>query len=269
MDFNQQELINILLSVSDTNDKVNEYLNNYTIKNITEHKKEMDNTHIFTKIIDTNVNKSIITEELNKLNNSNLDEVANNLRKLSLKNLSDIDDLIDQIVNKIIKETTQNKFLFGSLCFELQTLLFVLKDNKYIFKNLLLDRVKKQYTEIMNFTDEDFSEDYGKRIITVIAVLYNSKIINDNVFNEIINDHKNLITYNEKMTKENFETVEKALNQLCFLLTIFKDSTEILVLTDNINKYLEKQLTIYNEKKCISKKVRIICENTISYFETK
>jgi len=42
-----------------------------------------------------------------------------------------------------------------------------------------------------------------------------------------------------------------------------------LVLTDNINKYLEKQLTIYNEKKCISKKVRIICENTISYFETK
>lgn len=267
MSYVQTELIDLLLSVKDENDKINHYLNSYSIKEINEQKKEMENAQIFTKIIDTNANKAIIIEELNKLNVSNLIEVANNLKKLSLKTSTEVDDFMNQIINKIIKETEQNKILVGSLCFELQTLCFIIKDNKYIFKNLLLDRIKRQYVDIMNFKSDNYNEDHGKRIMSVISVLYQSKIISDNVFIEIINDYKNQITFNETMSETNFSIVEKAMNQLCHFLTLLKFTPELLIITDNIDTYLEQQLKIYNDKKCISKKVRFICENTIEHIK--
>ena len=80
----------------------------------------------------------------------------------------------------------------------------------------------------------------------------------------IIKDFKNTIEYREDGTEEDFEKVEKCLQQLSCLISCVVLNEDSKVIYDNLDVFLEEQMIIYEEKKCISKKIRLVCKNTIS-----
>ena len=70
-------------------------------------------------------------------------------------------------------------------------------------------------------------------------------------------------TSTEHITQEQYDKVEKAIQQLSCLVSCITLNEESKKLYGNLDEYLEKEITIYEEKKCISKRIRIICKNII------
>ena len=77
------------------------------------------------------------------------------------------------------------------------------------------------------------------------------------------------IVYSEEGNQEYFEKVEKSLQQICCLLSCLIINNDIREKFDNIDNYLEEQMGIYEDKKCISKKIRLVCKNIISEYRSK
>ena len=63
--------------------------------------------------------------------------------------------------------------------------------------------------------------------------------------------------------EEDFIIVDKSIHQLsCLISTIIKTDDTKNIFGD-LDIFLEKEMKIYEEKKCISKKIRLVCKNCI------
>ena len=69
--------------------------------------KKNKNNGVLKKSIEDNVNKSVIMEALNTLNNNNFDNSVNNIKNLTFNNIEDFKELIVLVFNKL-KSTAFN-----------------------------------------------------------------------------------------------------------------------------------------------------------------
>ena len=98
------------------------------------------------------------------------------------------------------------------------------------------------------------------------------KLIEKKILVSIINDLENIIKYKENEEQEYFSKVEKAIQQFTCLVSVIlphnsyinNENNENNDIFKNILEFLEKNIIFYEDKKCISKKIRIVCKNCIS-----
>ena len=264
--YNYNELINKIDNISEHNADVEKFLKNFSFNNIINQNLAKGNsTYVFKNIINEDTTKSKIIQYLNKLHQQNLSKIIVLIREIVFQTQDELNDLVFQCIQKIKRDNDQIRPLVAALCWELLSTYFISSDgDKIYFRKLLLSEVKKEYTSSINFDNDEWTKDKAEKSMILIGTLFNSKIIDFKIMSSIIADFKKIIEYKENGSQNDYEKVEKALQQLSCLISCIVLNEESIKMYDNIDKFLENQMIIYEEKKCISKKIRLVCKNTIS-----
>ena len=262
--------INDLIAVAEKEKSVSEeVLNFYREFNfetiIKDNLAKTNSLYTFKNLIKEDTTKSKITQALNKLHQQNMNKILASIREINFKNMDELNELVNQCINKIKKESEQIKPIIAALCFELSSTYFTSAEGEKIyFRKLLLTAVREDYRESLCYSNDTWSKEKSEKSMILIGTLYNSKIIDDKVMGSIFKDLKNIIMYKENQEKTYYDNVEKAIQNLSFLVSIINVQEENSNIYEGLDKFLEKELDNYErEKHCISKKVRIICKNII------
>ena len=263
--YNYNDLIEKLDELNDKNEETEKFLKSFSFSEITNQNAAKGNsTHVFNKIIREDTTKAKIIGYLNKLSQHNLNKIVGSIREIVFQTTDELNELVYQCILKIKKESELIRPLVAAICWEFLTLYFITSDNdKIYFRKLLLSEVKKEYLMATTFNSEEWTKDRADKVMILISTLYNGKIIEDKVMQSIINDFKKSIEYKENESQEYYEKVEKtiqSLNCLISSLVLNDDSRKML---NGLDKFLTEQMLIYEDKKCISKKIRLVCKNTI------
>jgi hypothetical protein len=263
--YKPEELIECLNTVKSENEEVKKFFSSFSFNNILNQNIDKENSaYIFKNFIKEDTTKSKIISALNKLNQTNLTKVILMIREITFQSEDELLELVNQCIQKIKRDSEIIKPLVATLCWELLSTYFLTSTGEKIyFRKLLLTAVKNDYLENTNFESENWSKEKGEKTMVLIGTLFNNKIVEEKVMASIINDFKNKITYNENAVEEEFAIVDKSIHLLsCLVSTIIK-TEETKTVFGNLDTFLEKQMTIYEEKKCISKKIRLVCKNCI------
>ena len=264
--YKYKDLYDKLETINYKNNEVENFFKNFMFQEITNQNIAKDNsTHVFNKIIKEDTTKAKIIGYLNKLSQYNLSKIVNSIREIVFQTNEELNELVYQCIQKIKRENELIRPLVAALCWEFLSLYFITSNNEKIyFRKLLLSEVKKEYIKSISFESNDWTKDKADKIMILISTLYNGKIIEDKIMSSIIIDLKKNITYTENESQEYYDSVEKSIQLLsCLVLSIVLNN-ESKAMLDNLEDFLQKQLILYEEdKKCISKKIRLVCKNLI------
>ena len=263
--YNYNELVNKLDSLNEPNKEVEKFFKNFSFVEITnQHAEKGNSTHVFNKIIKEDTIKAKIIGYLNKLSQHNLNKIVSSIREIIFQTTDELNELVHQCILKIKRENELIRPLVAALCWEFLTLYFITSDNdKIYFRKILLSEVKKEYLSSTSYDLDEWSKDKADKVMILIGTLYNGKIIEEKVMSSIINDFKKSITYKENGSQEDYEKVEKSIQSLSCLIASIVLNDDSKKMLNNIDVFLTEQMLIYEDKKCISKKVRLVCKNTI------
>ena len=271
--YDNDKLIEKLNEDKTINSDILSFFKNFSFNNIVNQNLAKGNSaYVFKNAIKEDTTKSKITQSLNKLHSQNLSKIVSSIREIIFQNHDELNELVSQCILKIKKDNEQIRPVIAALCHELQSTYFLTADGEKIyFRRLLLTAVKNDYIESLKYDDDNWSKEKGERSMILVGSLFNIKIIEKKIMISIINDLKKLIEYKEDQSQEFYEYVEKAMQQLSCLISVIVPQNSQINNPDNINEifieiveFLEKYIIIYEEKKCISKKIRIVCKNSIS-----
>ena len=263
--YNPIELNEKLDSITLTNYEVLNFFKNFTFEQISNQQIDKGNTStVFNKIIKEDTTKAKIIGYLNKLNQHNFTKILNSIREIVFQTTDELNELVYQCIQKIKRDNDLIRPLVAALCKELLSLYFpTADDNKIYFRKLLLTEVKKEYVSSISFNSNEWTKDKADKVMILIGVLYNGKIIEDNIMVSIINDLKKNIEYKENKTQEYYENVEKSIQLLSYLVSSVVTNDDSKNLFEGLDHFLQKQIDIYEETKCIQKKIRFVCKNII------
>lgn len=263
--YNPTELFEKINSSTKPNDEVVEFFKNFSFEDVTNQQVAKGNTsHVFNKIIKEDTTKARIIGYLNKLNQHNLAKVVSSIREIVFQTTDELNELVFQCIQKIKRDNDLIRPLVAALCKEFLALYFVTSDNdKIYFRKLLLSEVKKEYISSISFDSNEWTKEKADRIMILISTLFNEKIIEDKIMLSIIGDLKKNITYKPNETQEYYEHVEKSIQLLYCLVSSIALNPESKVIFDGMVNFLQEQVEIYEEIKCIQKKTRLICKNII------
>ncbi len=263
--YNYNELVDKLDSSSENNSDVFNFIKNFSFAEVTnQHAAKGNSTHVFNKIIKEDTIKAKIIGYLNKLSQHNLNKIVNSIREIVFQTTDELNELVYQCILKIKRENELIRPLVAALCWEFLTLYFITSDNdKIYFRKLLLSEVKKEYMLSTLYDSDDWTKDKADKIMILIGTLYNGKIIEDKIMSSIISDFKKTIYYKENGLQEDYEKVEKSIQSLSCLVSSIVLNDDSKKMFGNLDLFLIEQMAIYEEKKCISKKIRLKCKNII------
>ena len=253
--YKPEELIVCLNTVTDENEEVNNFFSTFTFSNILNQNMDKGNSaYVFKNAMKEDTTKSKIVSALNKLHQQNLTKIISMIREITFQTEDELNELVNQCIQKIKRDSDQIRPLVAALCWELLSTYFLTASGEKIyFRKLLLTAVKNDYIENTKFSDENWTKERGEKSMILIGTLFNSKIT----------DFKNKIIYNDDGVEEDFIIVDKSIHQLsCLISTIIKTDDTKNIFGD-LDIFLEKEMKIYEEKKCISKKIRLVCKNCI------
>ena len=263
--YKPEELIVCLNTVTDENEEVNNFFSTFTFSNILNQIMDKGNSaYVFKNAMKEDTTKSKIVSALNKLHQQNLTKIISMIREITFQTEDELNELVNQCIQKIKRDSDQIRPLVAALCWELLSTYFLTASGEKIyFRKLLLTAVKNDYIENTKFSDENWTKERGEKSMILIGTLFNSKIVEEKVMTSIITDFKNKIIYNDDGVEEDFIIVDKSIHQLsCLISTIIKTDDTKNIFGD-LDIFLEKEMKIYEEKKCISKKIRLVCKNCI------
>jgi len=207
---------------------------------------------------------------LNKLHQQNLSKITSLIREIIFQTQDELNELVNQCVQKIKRDNDQIKPLVAALCWELLSTYFMTSSGEKIyFRKLLLTAVKSDYIENTTFSSDAWSKERAEKSMVLIGILYNNKIIDEKIMSHILNDFKKKIEYKEDSPQEYFEIVEKSIHLLSCLTASVILTEETVKIFGDLDEFLEKQMEIYEDKKCISKKIRLVCKHTIEELKKK
>jgi len=263
--YNPVELVDRFNNLKEQSDEVNKFFTNFKFSTIVNQNNIKNNSvNVFKNIIKEDTTKSKIVGLLNKLNQQNISKIITGIREIVFQTEEELYELVTQCMQKIKRDSDQVRPLVAALCWELQTTYFItIEGEKIYFRKILLSEIKKEYLLSISYDNEDWNKEKGEKIMILIGTMFNNKIIESKIMSSIINDFKNLIKYKEDSSQEYYEKVEKCINQLSCLVSCIINNDEAKKIYDNLDKFLEKQNEIYEEKRCIQKKTRLICKNII------
>lgn len=252
--FDSNELLKTIDMVETTNEIITNYLDNNTWELMQEKKNK--NNGVLKKSIEDNVNKSVIMEALNTLNNNNFDNSVNNIKSLTFNNIEDFKELVVLVFNKLKSTIKANKMFIARLCYSIKDMYYIDdNNNKKTFENLLRDYTKFEYDNIM----KEYDQDKSNKILSAIVYLYQSSFFDLNIINIIIDDLKKEIEYNEETF--NKENVENKIDMSCYLLDEITIDEKIEFIINNMIELLKTLSNLYG--KSISTKFKIKIMNTI------
>jgi hypothetical protein len=263
--YNPNLLFDKLDSNKNINKEVETFFKNFSFEIITNQQTAKGNTnHVFNKIIKDDTTKAKIIGYLNKLNQHNLTKVVSSIREIVFQTTDELNELVYQCIHKIKRDNDLIRPLVAALCKEFLSLYFITSENdKIYFRKLLLTEVKKEYLNCITFDSNEWTKEKADRTIILISILYNDKIIEQKIMLSIINDLKKNIKYKPNETQEYYEKVEKSIQLLSCLVSSIVINTESNILFDDLDNFLQEQLNIYEEVKCITKKIRLVCKNIL------
>lgn len=263
--YNPDELFEKLNTYTNKNTEVELFFKNFSFEDVANQQIDKGNTtHVFGKIIKEDTTKAKIIGYLNKLNQNNLTKVISSIREIAFQTNEELNVLVYQCIQKIKMDNDLIRPLVAALCKEFLALYFVTSDNdKIYFRKLLLTEVKKEYISSIDFNSNLWTKEKSNRVMILISTLFNEKIIEDKIMSSIIADFKKNITYDGEKTQEYFEHVEKSIQLLSCLVSSIVLNAESRIVFDGLETFLQEQLVIYEEIKCIQKKTRLICKNII------
>jgi len=263
--YNPVELVERFNNLTEQSDEVNKFFTSFKFSTIINQNNIKNNSvNVFKNIIKEDTTKSKIVGLLNKLNQQNISKIITGIREIVFQTEEELYELVTQCMQKIKRDSDQVRPLVAALCWELQTTYFItIEGEKIYFRKLLLSEIKKEYLLSISYDNEDWNKEKGEKIMILIGTMFNNKIIESKIMSSIINDFKNLIKYKEDSSQEYYEKVEKCINQLSCLVSCIINNDEAKKIYDNLDKFLEKENEIYEEKRCIQKKTRLICKNII------
>ena len=263
--YNYNELVEKLDSLNESNVEVEHFLKNFSFTEVTnQHVAKGNSTNVFNKIIKEDTTKAKIIGYLNKLSQHNLNKIVSSIREIIFQTIDELNELVYQCILKIKRENELIRPLVAALCWEFLALYFITSDNdKIFFRKLLLSEVKKEYISSISYDLDSWTKDKADKVMILIGTLYNGKIIDDKLMSSIINDFKKIIVYKQNGTQEDYERVEKSIQLLSCLVSSIVLNEDSRKMLDSLEIFLTEQMIIYEEKKCISKKVRLVCKNTI------
>jgi hypothetical protein len=263
--YKPEDLITHLNTVSEINKDVSNFFSTFSFSNILNQNIDKGNSaYVFKNAMKEDTTKSKIILALNKLHQQNLTKIISMIREITFQTEDELTELVNQCTQKIKRDNDQIRPLVAALCWELLSTYFLTATGEKIyFRKLLLTAVKNDYIENTKYSDDSWTKERGEKSMVLIGTLFNSKIIEEKVMSSIISDFKNKITYKEGGTQEDYDIVEKSIHQLsCLISTIIKRD-DIENIYGNLDEFLEVQMSIYEEKKCVSKKIRLVCKNCI------
>jgi hypothetical protein len=264
--YEKESLFQTLGGITDIGDDIKTFYETFNIENVLkENEARTTSNFVFKNRMKEDTTKSKITQALNKLHQQNIGKVVSMVREIEFKSFDDLNELVSQCIQKIKRENEQMRPIISALCYELLSTYFISSTGEKIYlRKLLLSLVKSEYIESLNFNGENWSKDRSEKSIILIATFFNSKIIDEKIMKSIFDDLKQKIKYKENETQEYYDNVEKSIQYLSLFVSIINDNT----IYDNLDKFLEDEMVIYEEKKCITKKIRIVCKNIITELRT-
>ena len=252
-----EDLIRELDEVKTVNIEVESFFETFTFEQVTNRKNEKNNSvNIFKNTISENEIKSNIIKILNKINQNNIEKSATDIKNIDFSTFEDYKELVNQCITKIKNTNEQMRYYVGLLCYRLHYLFNNSDKKKVNFEDLLLSSTRAEYVEFIKF---DVKSNADKRILLVVSTLYDVKILDDSLISKIFDDFKNFIKFDE--TKKNYENIEYAIQHLCYFIHSLGFNNNLLLLSDNIDKFLNTEILLY--EKNISKKTVLTIENTI------
>jgi hypothetical protein len=259
------DLKNKFNTITDKSEDVIKFFNTFTFNNIiNENLAKGNSAYIFKNVIKEDTTRAKILGLLNKLHQQNLTKIISMIREIVFQTQDELNELVNQCIQKIKRDSEQIRPLVAALCWELLSTFFVtVSGEKIYFRKLLLSEVKSDYIKSVDYENEEWTKDHSEKSMILIGTLFNSKIIENKIMTSIINDFKKNIQYHDDCTPEYYEKVEKAIQQLSCIVSCIVLNEESKKIYDDLDIFLEKQIEIYEEKKCISKKIRLICKNVI------
>ena len=263
--YNTTELFEKLDLYTDINNEVETFFKNFSFEEVANQQLAKGNTtQVFNKIIREDTTKARIIGYLNKLNQHNLGKVVSSIRDIVFQTTDELNELVYQCIQKIKRDNDLIRPLVAALCKEFLSLYFITSDNdKIYFRKLLLSEVKKEYISLIDFDSNEWTKEKSDRVMILISTLYNEKIIEDKIMLSIINDLKKNITYKPNESQEYYEHVEKSIQLLSCLVSSIVINTESKTIFNGLDTFLQEQMVIYEEVKCIQKKTRLISKNII------
>ena len=263
--YNHDELFEKLDSNTKQNIEVESFFKNFSFEDVTTQQMAKGNTtQVFNKIIKEDTTKARIIGYLNKLNQHNLTKIVSSIREIVFQTNDELIELVYQCIQKIKRDNDLIRPLVAALCKEFLSLYFVTIDNdKIYFRKLLLSEVKKEYVSSIDFDSNEWTKEKSDRVMILVSTLYNEKIIEDKIMLSIINDLKKNITYKPNETQEYYEHVEKSVQLLSCLVSSISLNPGSKLIFNKLDEFLQEQMIIYEEVKCIQKKTRLICKNIV------
>ncbi len=263
--YNTEELIEKFDSTNEKSEDVIKFFNTFTFSNFMSQKHTANNSYFMIKnIVKDDVTKSKITLLLNKLNQQNLTKTISAIREIVFETEEDVSNFVKQCIEKIKNDIDQIRPLVAALCWELLPTYFVTTDKEKIyFRKILLSEVKKEYISSIDYEDKNWSKETAERSMILIGTLFNNKIIEHKIMKSIINDFRKTIEYKEEATDEDRDKVEKALQLTSNLISCIVLNDDAKAVFEDLDTYLESQIQIYEEKKNIARKIRLIGKHTI------
>jgi hypothetical protein len=260
---NITEIYNSFKEITDKDEETLNFFNTFSYANVLEkHNIKLNSSNIFINNNNENTIKSSILNLLNKLHLKNITKTSLELREIKFKTLDDLNELVNQCIQKIKRDNDQLKQITAELCYELQTTYFLTDTNEKIyFRKILLAEIKNDYIKSIDFNNNLWDKDFCEKTINIISIFYNKKIINKEIIISIINDLKNKLVYKEDETTKYYNIIENVIYQFInLLLNIEINEDNLTLLNENI-EFLENELLKYDSKKYISKKIQLICKN--------
>lgn len=263
--YKTDQLFEKLNSVDESNKKVIEFFNIFTYANIINQNIAKDNSaFVFKNAKNEDLTKSKIIESLNKLHPQNLGKSISMIRGIVFKTSEELNELVNQCIQKIKRDNDQIRPLVAALCYEIINTYFLTTEGTEIyFRKLLLEEVKKEYLTSMNFEDDIWTKDKAEKVMILIGTLFNGKIIDKIIMKSIINDFKKNIVYKENGSQDEYEKIEKCIQLLSCLISCIVLNEESKNIYENLDIYLENLMITFEKEKCITKKVRLVCKNSI------
>ena len=269
--YKTEELLNVLTNITDKNEEIEKFFANFSFSNIINQNIDKGNSaYVFKNAIKDDNTKSKITSALNKLHQQNLTKIISMIREIVFQTQDELNELVNQCVQKIKRDNDQIRPLVAALCWELLSKYFMTSTGEKIyFRKLLLTTVKSDYIENTTFSSDTWSKERAEKSMVLIGILYNNKIIDEKIMSHILNDFKKKIEYKEDSPQEYFEIVEKSIHLLSCLTASVILTEETVKIFGDLDEFLEKQMETYEDKKCISKKIRLVCKHTIEELKKK
>lgn len=269
--YNTYDLFNKLYSNKNINEEVMTFFKNFSFKEIENKQTVKTNTNqVFNKIIKEDTTKARIIGYLNKLNPHNLGKIVSSIREIVFQTTDELNELVFQCIEKIKRDNDLIRPLVAALCKEFLSLYFLTSDgDKIYFRKLLLTEVKKEYVESINFDSNEWTKEKSDRIMMLISILYNEKIIEEKIMQSIINNLKTNIMFKYGEPKEYYEKVEKSIQLLSCLVSSIVLTNNSKIIFYGLDIFLHEQMEIYEKEKCIQRKYRLISKNIIYELNNK